>query len=345
MVNGTSVSAARAASCLGDTRLLVGGVLAFNAMCMEALGASDEGLDPYIHDHKPHPGQVKAARQLRRLLDGTRLTRAHAASKRQRLAGGLAQDRYSIRCLPQFLGPALEALDRADEQITIEINAATDNPLIDADGARTLHGGNFLAQYVATTLDALRAQTALLTKLCDAQIALLVAPEYSGGLPASLVGNAGRHVNMGLKGLQIVGNSIMPLVTYYASPLADRFPTHAEQYNQNVNSQSFGSADLSRKQLQLAFKHLALSFLFAIQAVDLRAAECYGSWDARSCLAPKTARVYDAVHQVIGVAISTDRPYLFDDTDRRLGAHTQMLAADLEVGHVMADALNAVLAD
>ena len=92
------------------------------------------------------------------------------------------------------------------------MNCANDNPLIDGDEGRSYHGGNFLGQYVGVAMDQLRYFLGLLVKHLDVQIALLMAPEFNQGLPPSLVGNQARKVNMGLKGLQISGNSIMPVV-------------------------------------------------------------------------------------------------------------------------------------
>src|SRR5205085_2786686 len=96
----------------------------------------------------------------------------------------------------------------------------------------------------------------------DAQIALLVAPEFNNGLPPSLVGNPSRAVNMGLKGLQLTGNSIMPLLTFLGNPLADRFPTHAEQFNQNINSLSFPSANLTRQSVEAFRQYIGVALIF-----------------------------------------------------------------------------------
>jgi len=110
----------------------------------------------------------------------------------------------------------------------------------------------------------------LLAKHVDVQIALVASPEFSGGLPPSLVGNGTRRVNTGIRGLQLTGNSLMPLLTYLGNSLADRFPTHAEQYNQNINSQGFGSANLARQSVETLRQYLAVAALVAVQAVDLR---------------------------------------------------------------------------
>src|SRR6185437_11662208 len=115
---------------------------------------------------------------------------------------------------------------------------------------------------------------------------LLVAPEFNRGLPPSLVGNPERPYNTGLKALQLNANSIMPMISFYGNSIADRFPTHAEQFNQNINSQGFGSASLARRSVELFEQYAAVALMFAVQAVDLRAREHEGHYDARRCLSP-----------------------------------------------------------
>ena len=126
-------------------------------------------------------------------------------------------------------------------------------------------------------MDQLRHYIGLLAKHLDTQIALLVTPEFSAGLPPSLVGNTARPVNMGLKGLQITANSIMPILGFLGSPLVDRFPTHAEQFNQNINSLGFGAAQLARQSITTFQHYLAIALLVGAQAVDLRTAILRGS--------------------------------------------------------------------
>ena len=166
-----------------------------------------------------------------------------------------------MRCLPQFIGPIVEGLATIARQVETEMNSTTDNPLIDGEAGVIHHGGNFFGQYVGMAMDQLRHYIGLLAKHLDTQIALLVTPEFSGGLPPSLVGNTARPVNMGLKGLQITANSIMPMLGFLGSPLVDRFPTHAEQFNQNINSLGFGAARLARQSITTFQHYLAIALL------------------------------------------------------------------------------------
>jgi phenylalanine ammonia-lyase len=214
-------------------------------------------------------------------------------------------------------------------QIETEINSATDNPLIDPDTQRTYHGGNFLGQYVGVAMDQLRYYVGLLAKHLDAQIALLVAPEFNNGLPPSLIGNTTRKVNMGLKGLQLAGNSIMPILTFFGNSLVDRFPTHAEQFNQNISSQGLGSARLARQAVDIFQQYMAIALMFGVQAVDLRTYTVAGHYDARAYLSPASARLYEAVRAVVGRPPAAQQPYIWNDDEQPLDVHIARLAADI----------------
>lgn len=148
---------------------------------------------------------------------------------------------------------------------------------------------------------------------------------------------------MGLKGLQITGNSIMPLLTFYGNSIADRFPTHAEQYNQNINSQGFASANLARKSVEIFQQYMAISLMFGVQAVDLRTYAVAGHYDARATLSPATRDLYMAVRNVVGVPPFADRPYIWNDHEQALDIHIAQIAADIASGGQIVAAVNNVL--
>ena len=332
LMNGTAVHTAVAAGCLHDSQRLLALVLASHALMIQAMAASREPFEPFIHRLKPHPGQVFIAATMRELLHGSQLSPASHAEASRLQHDQLLQDRYSVRCLPQFIGPLIDAWGVLAEQLEVEMNAATDNPLFDADAGRSYHGGNFLGQYVALGMDQLRHHLGLLAKHLDAQIALLVEPAFSGGLPESLVGNPERPVNMGLKGLQITGNALMPLICHQGQPLADRFPTHAEQFNQNINSQALGSATLTRRSLDLFEHYLAVALIFAVQAVDLRCRLLHGHCDARRSLSPATRPLYEAVRHICGKPHAGAEAFLHDDDQQPLDRFLALLSDQLHGG-------------
>ncbi|MEM6456296.1 MAG: aromatic amino acid ammonia-lyase [Acidobacteriota bacterium] len=321
IVNGTSFSAAIAAGCVHAARYQVALAFAANAMIVRALRGHDEPFHPYIQACKPFPGQRLAAQIMRRLLaqdpEPEPSDRTHV------------QDRYSLRCLPQYFGPIVEDLRRIERVVETEMNAVTDNPLVDVDTGSFYQGGNFLGQYIGMAMDDLRRLLGLTAKHLDVQIALLVAPEFNHGLPASLRGNRASSVNMGLKGLQITGNSIMPMLTYLGNPIVQHFPTHAEHYNQNVNGLSWGAANLAAQSVELCSHHTAVALIFAVQAVDLRAFTLFGHYDGRAMLSDEVSALYTAVYETVGRSMDDRSALVTDDADQSLELWLAALAEDL----------------
>jgi phenylalanine ammonia-lyase len=343
MINGTSVMTGIAANCVHDARVLLALTIGAHALAIQALTGADQAFHPFIHTYKPHPGQVWTAASMRELLAGSRLIRSESGGGEGYRGHGLVQDRYSLRCLPQYLGPIVDGVGQIARQIEVEINSATDNPLIDVERQVSYHCGNFLGQYVGVAMDHLRYYVGLLAKHLDVQIALLVAPEFNNGLPPSLSGNPARKVNMGLKGLQLTGNSIMPLLTFFGNSLVDRFPTHAEQFNQNISSQGCGSANLARQALDVFQQYIAIALMFGVQAVDLRTYAVAGHYDARACLSSATALLYEAVRAVVGRPPSANLPYIWNDKEQSLDAYIARIAADIAAGGHVPQAVNSIV--
>ena len=326
--NGTGASTGVAANALSRFLELTSVALEVHALYAQALGATDQSFASFIHEMKPHPGQVWTAEQMRRLLDGSRLIRSEKSGDRSHRGGGLIQDRYGIRCLPQYIGPIVDALAVATTQITTEANCANDNPLIDPDSGEILHTGNFLAQYTGVAMDSVRFQMGMLAKHLDSQIALLMTPEFSNGLSPSLVANTGGGIepadasggaesglNVGFKSLGINGNQMMPLLSFYGQSVIDRYPTHAEQYNQNINSQSMNAANLARDALEVLEHYLAVALMIGIQAVELRAKLVADTYDAREVLSAGTVDLNTAARSAAAGPPAADRPLQWNDMD------------------------------
>lgn len=332
MVNGTSVMTGIAANCVDQAQTLLALAMGFHALAIQGLVGTNQSFHPFIHSVKPHHGQVWAAQTMLELLTGSHLIRDELDGQHDYRDNDLIQDRYSLRCLPQYMGPIVDGLQQINRQVTVEINSATDNPLIDLESQTDYHGGNFLGQYIGVAMDQLRYYLGLLAKHMDVQIALLVAPEFNNGLPGSLVGNVERQVNMGLKGLQISGNSIMPLLTFFGNSLVDRFPTHAEQFNQNINSQGFGSANLTRQAIEMFHQYMAIALMFGVQAVDLRTYTLAGHYDACEFISPATLSLYRAVCEVVNRPPAIDRPFIRNDNEQPLDLFIAAIAADIASG-------------
>lgn len=234
-----------------------------------------------------------------------------------------------MRCLPQYMGAIVEGLARIADTVETEMNAVSDNPLIDVEHERFYQSGNFLGQYIGVAMDDLRRDIGLMAKHLDVQIATLVAPEFNGGLPASLRGNEAVPYNMGLKGLQITGNSIMPMLTWYGNPIVNHFPTHAEQFNQNINGLSWSSANLAWKSVETFQHYISIALIMSVQALDLRSYSLLGHYDGRALLGSLAVPVYEAVCKACDVELTQQRPFVFDDSEGRLEICLSKLSANL----------------
>lgn len=320
LVNGTSFSSAIAANSTIVAKESLAISFVVQSMLMRALQVDLDPFQAFVHECKPHPGQIWSANTIRELLDDG-VARPSCPSEN-------VQDRYSLRCFPQYAGSIVEGIARIQNVVETEMNSVSDNPLVDPENKQFFQSGNFLGQYLGIAMDDLRKFIGLLSKHLDVQIASLVAPEFNHGLSPSLRGNDERSFNMGLKGLQICGNSIMPMLTYLGNPIVEHFPTHAEQFNQNINGLSWGAANLAWKSTQMFQHYLAVASIFAVQAIDLRAESSLGHFDGTQLLGSTNRSFYNQVCELLSVTPGPDRPLLFDDTDRWLEQDIERLTID-----------------
>jgi len=333
MVNGTSVMTGIAAGVVYDTRNLLALAFGAHSLLFQGLGATNQSFHPFIHEHKPLPGQMASAKVMLDLLSGSKLI-ADELEGQHEFRGGdePIQDRYSLRCLPQYMGPIIDGLRLIGQQVEMEINSATDNPLVDEARGNTYHGGNFLGQYIGVSMDQLRYHIGMLAKHLDVQIAMAVMPAFSNGLSAMLVGNTDRTINGGLQSLQLCGNCIMPQLQFYGNSLTTHYPTHAEGFNQNINSQGFGSANLARRSVDIFQQYIAVSLLFGMQAAELRTKIMCGHYDASQAISKATLPLYTALYEVIGRQFDDTRTLVWNDYEQAMDGWIAAITADIRAG-------------
>jgi phenylalanine ammonia-lyase len=340
MVNGTAVMTGIAANVVHDARSLLALSFGAHALLLQGLGATNQSFHPFIHRHKAHAGQVAAASAMLELLTGSKLICDELEGQHEFRGGDEPiQDRYSLRCLPQYMGPIVDGIRQISDQVELEINSATDNPLVDVAEGNTYHGGNFLGQYIGVGMDQLRYQIGMLAKHLDVQIAMAVTPAFSNGLSTMLVGNAERAINGGLQSLQLCGNCIMPQLQFFGNSLTQHYPTHAEGFNQNINSQGFGSANLARRSVEMFQQYLAIGLLFGVQAADLRTRIALGHYDASQSLSAATLPLYQAVHATIGRDFDESRALIWNDYEQQLDLYIAAITDDIRRGGKIAAAI------
>ena len=256
LLNGTQVSTALALTGLFSAEANLEAALIAGALSTDAIKGSDTPFDPRIHESRGQPGQIAAAATLRALMVGSEIRKSHAKCER-------VQDPYSIRCQPQVLGPCLDALRYAANVFDIEANAATDNPLVFANGD-ILSGGNFHAEPVAIAADLLAIAIAEIGALAERRIALLIDSSLSG-LPPFLASDSG--VNSGFMIAHVTAASLASENKSLAHPASvDSLPTSANQED-FVSMATFAARRLAPMNANTA-NILAIELLAAAEGIE-----------------------------------------------------------------------------
>ncbi|MCD4749790.1 MAG: histidine ammonia-lyase [Thermoanaerobaculales bacterium] len=259
LINGTQASAAVGALALVRARRLVDAADVVCALSLDALSATDAAFEPAVHAARPHPGQGKSAERLGRLLKGSQIREAHRDCAK-------VQDAYSLRCSPQVHGATRDALEHSWKVLEIELNSATDNPMVFPDG-RVISGGNFHGAPIAAVFDYLAITLTDLASISERRLARLVDASLSSGLPAFLTENAGLH--SGFMMVQVSAAALVSEAKTLAHPASvDSIPTSASQED-HVSMSAWGARKLGNIQ-DLLQKVLGMEYLGAAQGVELR---------------------------------------------------------------------------
>lgn len=275
LLNGTQLMGALGALLLADADRLTRTASVAAAMSVEALLGTEVAFAAAYQLARPHPGQVAVAAELRHLLRGSALQAGHHASAHK------VQDPYSLRCVPQVHGAVRDALDHLRRVLDVELNSATDNPLVFPEGVvappdavatgggRVISGGNFHGEPVALALDFAKLALAELGAISERRVALLLDPRLSGGLPAFLSPDPGR--NSGLMITQYTAAALASENKVLAHPSsADSIPTSANQ--EDHVSMGAAAARHARSVLRHVEQIVAIELLCAAQALELRLA-------------------------------------------------------------------------
>jgi histidine ammonia-lyase len=261
LVNGTQFMAAFGALGLVRARRLTQAADIACALSLESLQGSRTSFMPQIHTLRPLRGQADSAANVLRLLEGSTINEAHRWCDK-------VQDAYSLRCAPQVHGAARDLLDYVDYTITVELNAATDNPLVLVEDELLVSNGNFHGQPLAFALDALAMATSELASISERRLERLVNPNLSDGLPAFLTTDGG--LNSGFMIPQYVAASLVSENKSLCHPASvDSIPTSAGQ--EDHVSMGNASGLKAWQVLANAERALAIELLGATQAVEFLA--------------------------------------------------------------------------
>ncbi|WP_264805014.1 histidine ammonia-lyase [Cytobacillus sp. NCCP-133] len=290
LINGT-----QAMTAMGVVAYLEAERLAYQseliaAVTMEGLNGIIDAFDENVHQARGYKQQVDTARRVREYLSGSSLITRQGEIR--------VQDAYSIRCIPQVHGASWQALDYVKEKLEIEMNAATDNPLIFDNGESVISGGNFHGQPIALAMDFMKIAVAELANISERRIERLVNPQLSD-LPPFLSPEPG--LQSGAMIMQYVAASLVSENKTLAHPASvDSIPSSANQED-HVSMGTIGSRH-AYQIIQNVNKVLAIELICALQAAEHRGPDK---------MADKTKKFYDEARKIVS-SITKDRIFSKD---------------------------------
>ncbi|XP_063444116.1 uncharacterized protein LOC134724796 [Mytilus trossulus] len=268
IINADSFSAGFSAPTLYDANLLLLLTQVCTGLSIEALEGRTESFHPLIHSCLPHIGQKEIASNMLSILENSKLAITTLDMNLPDKYGFLKQDRYSLRSSAQWLGSAAETLNESCRRITIELNSANDNPIIDHRTDKILHGANFQGETMSIAMDQTRQALGICGKLQFAQFSEVVNEKLNFGLPPNLSG-CDINVDFGFKGCDTAMASYMSELDHFVNPMSNHVLS-AETHNQSINSMALVSARFTSEAVEILQMMTANLLLLTAQAVDLR---------------------------------------------------------------------------
>jgi histidine ammonia-lyase len=259
LINGTQAMLAIGCLELEAAQTLTESADVICAMTLDALRGTPRAFDQRIHEARPHPGQLESAIRLSRLLEGSGIRQSHIGCRR-------VQDAYSLRCAPQVHGAVRDTVAAACQVFAIELNSATDNPLVFDD--EILSGGNFHGEPLAFQLDFLAIALCALSGISERRVDRLVNPALNEELPPFLAGHPG--LESGLMMAQVTAASLVGENRVLA------YPASTGSITTSGNKEDFVSMGMtSASKLQRVVRNtravMAIEALAAVRALDLLA--------------------------------------------------------------------------
>jgi histidine ammonia-lyase len=256
LVNGTQAMLAIGTLALLDLEDLCEAADTACALSLDALRGTPRAFDPRVHDARPHPGQQASAAHLTSLLEGSQIRETHATCPR-------VQDAYSLRCAPQVHGAVRDAVTEARRVFAIELNAATDNPLVFGDDI--ISGGNFHGEHLAFQCDFLAVALTALAGISERRTDRLLNPSFNEGLPPFLATHPG--LESGHMMLQVTASALLAECRVLATPASPgSVPTSGNK--EDFVSMGMTSALKLRQSTDHLRAVLAIEWMCATQALE-----------------------------------------------------------------------------
>lgn len=273
LINGTSVMTGIAAILCVEADRLISVAVRLGALALEQVRGFDDSISEKLHSLRPHRGQILIAKALRKILADSEMIQSRDGFQKNnetpdevhRITEEVQQV-YSLRCIPQIVGPVLDTLSKVQKDVEIEINSVTDNPIVDLQQKKFLHGGNFHGDYIAAAVDQLKMTLVKLTMLSERRINFFLNDKVNRIFPPFM--NLNRPgLTLGLQGLNFVATSTTAQSQSLAFPhYVHSIPTNAD--NQDLVSMGTDAALLTSKVVENAYIVLAIELITLAQGIE-----------------------------------------------------------------------------
>ncbi len=272
LINGTSVMTGIAMVNLLHAKQLLNWSLSSSAMIIEMVESYSDHFSVELNSVKPHVGQRQIAAALNTAMKGSKLIRKREEHlfndeiTKVEVFKDKVQEYYSIRCVPQILGPVLDTINFTQTILENEVNSVNDNPIIDKANNNVFHGGNFHGDYVALEMDKLKIAITKLTMLSERQLNFLMNEKLNGKLPPFVnLGTLG--LNLGMQAAQFTATSTTAENQMLSNPMyIHSIPNNND--NQDIVSMGTNAALITAKVVENAYQVLAIELVSASQAID-----------------------------------------------------------------------------
>ena len=294
LMNGTSVMTGIGIVNLIYAERLLRWAINCSGLINEIMCAYDDHLSEKLNSTKKHYGQQIVAEKMRDFISGSKLIRKreehlYNGKNQEKIFKDKLQEYYSIRCVPQILGPIYECIENAKKILIEEVNSANDNPIVDTETQNVYHGGNFHGDYIAFEMDKLRIAITKLSMLQERQLNYLLNPSLNEVLPAFV--NLGKlGLNFGMQGAQFTATSTTAENQTLSNPMyIHSIPNNKD--NQDIVSMGTNAAWLTKRVIENSFEVISIQLLTLIQAIDYL--DCFEN------LSQKGQNVYRQIREIV----------------------------------------------
>ena len=305
LMNGTSCMTGIGAVNLIYAKRLLNWSIASSSMLNEVMESYDDSFSEGLNKVKRHKGQQEIASNMRSFLKGSELIRKREElfkdndSLSQTEFKKKIQEYYSIRCVPQILGPVLETLNSAQDIVENELNSTNDNPVVSVEEQNVFHGGNFHGDYISLEMDKVKLVVTRMTMLAERQLNFLLNAKINDKFPAFL--NMKKlGFNFGIQGMQFTATS----TTAESQTLSNSMYVHSipnNNDNQDIVSMGTNSAIITKNVIDNGFQVMAIHMIAVCQAIDLLPK------NEKEALSPRAKDVYTKIRNVMP-AVTDDVP-------------------------------------